>query len=86
MAKRTLRTEPPQHVPDVFASDFDVHDWEDWLRLICWTEVVEPGRGDGDAHTRLVAAAIVMPRSSLLRLLEVLRISSGARSTVRAHS
>ncbi|MGE3150918.1 MAG: hypothetical protein AB7K04_17865 [Pseudorhodoplanes sp.] len=64
------------NVSDVFASGFDVHDWEDWLRLICWVETVEPQPGDGARHARKQTAAIVIPRSSLYELIRVLRHSA----------
>lgn len=81
---RTRRDhQPPQvyghgdgHVPDLFASGFDVHDWEDWLRLNCWVETVEPGGGDGAQQLRRKAGALVIPRSSLYELIKVLRYSA----------
>lgn len=65
----------PAHVPDVFASGFDVHDWEDWLRLICWADVVDVG--DSGRPERRKAASIVIPRSSVYSLIEALRYSVG---------
>ncbi|MPZ57579.1 MAG: hypothetical protein GEU91_13985 [Rhizobiales bacterium] len=87
MAKRSSRAKPadsPTHEPDVFATDFDVHDFEDWLRVICWVEEVEPG--DGAKATRRQAAALVMPRSSLAKLMQVLRVSAGQHRESGRHS
>jgi hypothetical protein len=77
--KSRLPYAEPVDLPDIFASEFDVHDWEDWLRLQCWVDTVEP-RGNGEllAHRRR-AASIVLPRSSLSGLVRVLRNSQGSR-------
>lgn len=80
MTTRTRRNLPPPRADapaatDMFASDFDVHDWEDWCRLICWVDTVEPN-GDGDLQVgRRFVATVVIPRSSLGRLIRVLRHS-----------
>ncbi len=74
----------PAHVPDVFASGFDVQDWEDWLRLVCWADMIEPA-DDGSRAERRKAAAIVIPRSSLYELIKALR-HSAAHYTAERHS
>lgn len=86
MGKRPRSRIEPSPVQDIFASDFDVHDWDDWLRLICWVDVIDPGEGDGGLPGRRVAAAIVMPRSAALRLMEVVRLSAGRTMGEGMHS
>jgi len=78
--------EPAALPKDEFATSFDVHDWEDWFRLTCWVEVVEPN-GDGGKAMRRPAASLVIPRSSLHGLMSVLRHSAGhQREAKRRHS
>lgn len=67
----------PELLPgDVFATDFDVHDWADWLRIVCWVDVVEPNDNGGRASRR-PAAALVLPRSAVASLVKALRYSIG---------
>lgn len=83
MSRRSRRPppiDPARHVPDVFANGFDVHDWEDWLRLICWVDVIESD-SDGGRAARREAAAIVMPRSAVYGLIEHLRFSAARHPT-----
>lgn len=77
----------PAHVPDAFASGFEVQDFEDWLRLIGWADYVEGGDGNGGARIeRRKAAGIVIPRSSVPGLLEALLRSIGPRRDQQRHS
>jgi hypothetical protein len=76
----------PVDIPDIFASDFDVHDWEDWVRLLCWVDTIEATDGDGETQEgRRKAAAIVIPRSSIPNLVRVLR-HSAQQPKSRRHS
>lgn len=72
------RRDPPLIDPalsaDIFASDFDVHDFNDWFRLICWADEIA-GTGDGERAAKRPAAKLVIPRSSQTGLIRVLRYS-----------
>jgi hypothetical protein len=70
-------------VPDVFASHFDVHDFEDWL--ICLVDVVEPDANSGK-EVRREATSIVMPRSSVPQLIKVPRFSIATYPAQKKHS
>jgi hypothetical protein len=58
----------PANLPDSFASGFEVHDFDDWLRLVGWADVTD------NSHTvRRKTASLVMPRTALRMLMQVLR-------------
>jgi hypothetical protein len=62
----------PHQLGDVFASGFEVHDFDDWLRLVAWTDTTD------DHHTgRRKVASLAMPRTTVLMLMQALRESIG---------
>jgi hypothetical protein len=70
----------PHHVGDVFASGFDLQDFEDWVRVVSWVDIVD------NAHvTRRKVASIVVPRSALHALMQELRGSIGGYRDVGRH-
>jgi hypothetical protein len=70
----------PHQLGDVFATGFEVHDFDDWLRLIGWAEMTD------NSHTsRRKVASLVMPRSTLLKLMQALRESVGDDREARRH-
>jgi hypothetical protein len=71
-------------VVDVFASDFEVHDFEDWLRVIGWADETDSNR-DGAQPVRHKAVSLVIPRSSVNRLMRALRNSAGHRKEGSRH-
>lgn len=73
-----------EHVADIFASGFEVHDWEDWVRIVCLVDTVEPSDGAHEQRAK-VRASIVVPRSSIYDLLQALRQSVGHVRTPERH-
>jgi hypothetical protein len=70
----------PANVADSFASGFEVHDFDDWLRLVAWADITE------NSHTgRRKVASVVMPRSALQLLMQALRESGGDDREARRH-
>jgi hypothetical protein len=65
----------PDRVRDVFASGFDVHDEEDWLRLIGWAVHSHDGDDGSGNEERRKAMSLVVPRSAVRSLMEALRHS-----------
>lgn len=76
-----LTMDDPPPIPDSFATDFEVEDFEDWLRIVCLVKAGESGR-DGQG-TRWRTASLILPRSSLHGLMTELRHSAGARNAQR---
>jgi hypothetical protein len=70
----------PANLADSFASGFEVHDFDDWLRLVAFVDLTE------NAHTgRRKVASVVMPRSALNELLLRLRDSAGDDREAQRH-
>lgn len=73
----------PAPVPDKFVTSFEIEDFEDWLRLTCWTEHASNRTHGGELRK---TASLIIPRTSLYELLQSIRISSGPyREPERAH-
>lgn len=72
----------PVTLTDAFASGFEVQDFEDWLRLVCWADYTHSG-GDGVRGERRKSASIVIPRSAIFALMEALRDSVGHTKDAR---
>jgi hypothetical protein len=70
----------PTNLEDRFASGFEVHDFDDWLRLVAWAETTD------NSHTgRRKVASVVLPRSALATLIQALRGSGGDDREARRH-
>jgi hypothetical protein len=70
----------PENIGDAFASGVDVHDYEDWLRLVWWVDMQ-----DNHGRRRKVAS-IVLAKHLLPVVVQELRgASSGHGRETRRH-
>lgn len=70
----------PREIGDAFACGVEVQDYEDWLRLTFFADVVHNGHA-----ARCKAAGLILPRSALHGVINELRGGPGQGREGRSH-